>query len=195
MKIGIDIDDTTLVFFENFCKFYNQKTGKSYAREDLISFHFWNVFNITREEAIRFVEEFHQSDEFNQILPMENAIDSIKSLMEKNEVYFITARPKEFKSKTLAWLDMYFPNFDYKLIFTGHFHDSKAKLKGQICKELGIEILIDDNFEYCIDCVNNGVKAILFNQPWNQSSNHDEIIRVNSWKEALHNINKLTKKP
>ena len=81
MKIGIDLDEVTAEFLVALSKFYHAKSGKLFKKEDFFSYNFWEIWEGTREEAIRITDEFHNSDYFNKILPVEKAIDSINSLL------------------------------------------------------------------------------------------------------------------
>lgn len=67
-----------------------------------------------------------------------------------------------------------------------------SKSKAEICKEIQADILIEDNLKYAQQVAQAGIKVLLFDYPWNQSSNLNPlIIRVCGWKEALNFINSL----
>lgn len=59
--------------------------------------------------------------------------------------------------------------------------------KSQLCKELGITLLIDDVIENAIDVTSNGITCILLERPWNREKvfTHPLLIRVKDWTEAL----------
>ena len=49
--------------------------------------------------------------------------------------------------------------------------------------------MVDDSLEHALDCSENGIKVLLFNQPWNQNGELPKsITRVYNWKEVLDNL-------
>ena len=65
MKIGIDVDDVIFEFLNSFLDFYNNKTGKKFLKEQFSSYYFWEITGETREEGVKLVDEFHNSDLFD----------------------------------------------------------------------------------------------------------------------------------
>ena len=94
---------------------------------------------------------------------------------------------------TLSWMNKHFQSSGLNIIHTGKFQDEMAKSKYDICKELGISLILEDNKKTSLECATNGMDVILFDQPWNQGLTHKNITRVKDWKEAMSAFNKLTK--
>ena len=174
MKIAIDLDDVTIDFITDLLLFYNKRSGKSIKKDDVKTYNFWDVWGGTREEAVEIVNDFHDSDHFYKLEPMSKAVESIKKLAKDNEIYFITARPIHFKEKTEKWLQQHLSEININLIFTGKFHDpEKSKSKAEICKELGIKLILEDSSSTTKECLDSGIDVILFTQPWN--ANYEDI--------------------
>jgi len=194
MKIGLDLDEVTVEFLDSLLKFYNLKLGKNHNINEFETYKFWEIWGGTREEAIKIVDEFYYSPHFDSILPVENAVASINELLKNNEIIIITARPSFFREKTESWLKKHF-KLPFEIVFSEDFNNSASRgssSKAEICKSLNIRLMIEDNKDYALDCANSGIKVILFNKPWNQNLNHENIIRVNGWQEvlkAIHSIN------
>jgi len=56
--------------------------------------------------------------------------------------------------------------------------------KAQLCKELGIDRIIDDNPEVAYDCAKQGIQTIVIARPWNKSiGEHPLIKRAEDWQE------------
>ena len=186
MKIAIDLDDVTIDFVNDLLSFYNQKSGKSIRKEDVKTYNFWDVWGGTREEAVEIVNDFHDSDHFHKLKPVSEAIESIRELSKEHEIFFITARPIHQKEKTEKWIKKHLSETSINLIFTGKFHNpEKSKSKAEVCKELEIKLILEDSWNNAKECLDLGIKVILFTQPWNLSFNDSRMRRVNVWKEAM----------
>lgn len=120
LKIGIDIDEVLANHLEKLNEFYYKKTGKKYAEKDYHSYNWWEVWGITKEQAIEIDKEFKKSNLFKEILPVEGAVDSIKKLSLKNDLYIITSRSSETKELTLNWFFNHF-NIHISIIHSGDF--------------------------------------------------------------------------
>jgi uncharacterized protein len=187
MKIGIDMDEVIANQMQKLCEFYNLKKGKLYSEKDFHTYNWWEVWGISREEAENIDKEFKNSELFNKIEPVEGAIDTITLLSKTNKLFIITSRPEKITEKTKEWVLRYLGgNID--IIHSGDFW-GKKKSKLEICRELGVELMIEDHIKYSKECAENGVKVILIDKPWNKDLNHDNITRVKSWKEILEVIN------
>lgn len=67
MKIAIDLDEVIADFIDALLNFYHGKTGKLHRKEEFKEYKFWPVWGITREEAVKIVDEFHESHKFNDV--------------------------------------------------------------------------------------------------------------------------------
>jgi len=79
---------------------------------------------------------------------------------------------------------------NFELIFSSNpYIKTKGKTKGEICKELGIDFMIEDSVEHSEICAKEGIKVFLLNKPWNKNCiDHENIIRVKSWNEILDKL-------
>ena len=190
MKIGIDFDDVINEFTDSLMDFYHKKYGKKVIRDEIRKWDWGLYWGIDREEATKRVDEFHATHNIEDLKPLEDAIKSLKSLIKKYELIIITGRPVRFKWKVQSWLKNKI-NRDLKIINAGEWHKGQGASKMEICKELNIQILLEDAPNTALDCAKNGIKVILFNKPWNHEVKHKFILRVENWKEAMKEINKL----
>ena len=192
MKIGIDLDEVTVNFLEHLLNFYHKKTGKSFRVEDFSSYDLWETLGGTREESRDLIFEFYNSVDFEDVDPIENSLESIKKLLENNEIFIITARPLICKEKTERWMNKYLIEIHPKIIYSGDF-DGSGKTKSEICEEIGIDVMIEDSKDYSLACAEKGIKVILFDKPWNQKFEHENVVRVFSWDEVIEEIKKIEK--
>jgi len=186
-RIGIDIDEVLVDLISPFCIFHNNNHGSSLVKEDFKTYNLWKHLGGTREESEKKIRDFFESDNFEELKPVLGSQEAIKLLSKKHDLIVVTSRPKHVKDKTLNWLEEHFPEFFLDFHFTDHFSPGEIHTpKSKICLEQNIEILIEDNLEYALDCASNGIYILLFDSPWNRCEIlPKEIKRIKSWQEIL----------
>lgn len=194
MKIGIDFDDIVIDFFTYLLDWHNKKYNRNDKKQDFKIFDWGPVWQVSKEENIRRVNEFHETQDIKNILPMKDAVPSLKFLENKHELIIVTGRPSKFGEKVEIWLEHYLGK-KLKIIHAGEsVHKGKAATKAEICLQNGISILIEDAPKTALDCANSGINVILFDNTWNKNTKHKNITRVKGWKGALKVINNLENK-
>jgi uncharacterized protein len=192
MNIAIDLDDVTVQLTVDLTKEYNRQFNTSFTQEDHTVFDLSKVWKCSPEDMMEFVYSFYRSPIMKSLPPVPGAVEGITALSKHNSVCFITSRPEFTKQLTLDWLHTHFPKQDMPVYFTNQFalaHDNKVK-KSDICKQMGVEVIIEDGPAYAVDCSENNIIVFLIDRPWNQSvEENDNIIRVKTWKEVLSNLN------
>jgi len=184
MKIGIDIDEVVAEFVDGFLEFYNQKAGTSLDREDIKSYSFHENLEISEEEVEGIVDEFCNSEKLVDLGIVEGSKQGVINLDKYHDVVFITSRSSDFEKGTEKFLKKNFPEHDFEI----YFSKKDVKSKAEICSELGIDLILEDNPHYALDCAEKGTRVFLFNQPWNQDCEHENIIRVRNWTEVLEEL-------
>ena len=196
LKIGIDCDEPLADFGAHLCPWMNATYGTDYKKSDMFSYRLWDIWKCSKEEAVRRIEHFYKEDVEN-VPPAEGSVAAVDSLSKDHELLVITSRFNQAIPKTIPWINKHYPNKFSEIIFTKNTTaDSKGKTKAQICKELGVDILIEDFLEYSLECNKLGIPVILFDCPWNQDTELPEgmnklpsgIVRAKDWKEVLEKI-------
>ena len=190
MTIGIDLDDVLASLMVSLVDFHNQRYKTTLTRNDFRHFDLWRTWGGNREEAIRKVYEFYEAKEFENVGTVPGAIDALASLKAmEHRLYVITARPNHIIKKTEVWLERHFPKTFDGVHFTNAFIVSgPSRKKVDVCKELGVELLIDDNLVYVNECATEGTPALLFDAPWNQGVLPAGVTRISSWDEVVRYI-------
>jgi uncharacterized HAD superfamily protein len=85
----------------------------------------------------------------------------------------------------MIWIDKHFPDTFTSVHFTSHVSKTLKKNKSIVCKELGVEIMIEDNLDFALELAHNGIASLLVEKPWNKqrTEEHPLITRVKDWKE------------
>ena len=190
MNIAIDIDEVLAQFLQAVIDYHNNTYNTNLTTDQFHTYHFWDTWGGTRQEAIDKVADFARSDYFPKIKPVEGAQEAIQILNQNHTLTVITARPETMEKETRLWLNTYFPKTFDQIFFTNHWTDEcETRSKGDICNLVNADLLIEDNLDYAHDCLNGKRKVLLFNHPWNQSDDlPDSITGVQSWSEALEHI-------
>lgn len=194
MNIGVDLDGVIADFTNKFLEFYNLKTDSKMNFNDWKFYNFWELMNITREDAVELINNFYDSRLFDEINLINGAKKSIEELSKENELCIITSRPINFKLKTEAFLNKNFSEIAFNVFYSDDFNIGQGISKASICERKNIEIFIEDNVKYALSCSQKGVITFLFDKPWNQNySNFNGLIRVKSWHEILEKIREIEK--
>ena len=193
-KIGIDMDDVLMDFGVNLFEFYNSRNGTNFTQADALHFELTKVWNCDPEKAIQTVADFYKTDLHHNASPLAGAVEFVKK--QKNnghELFVITARPEEHKEATTNWLTKHFPNLFSDIVFLNHSSGGatdpkKSKKKSEACRDLGIEIFIDDALHNVNDVATAtvGIKTYLLDKPWNRNGElHSSVKRIFHFDEVI----------
>ena len=192
LKIGIDIDEVVTEYVVELLNYLEKTRNKKVNYEDIEDYYFVKPFNMSIEEIGDLIKEHTTDDVIYNLDLIEKAKESIDSLKEKHYIYFITSRPLENKKATYDFFNKHFPEHNFEIIFSGDAWKNGNKSKSEICEELGIDILIEDNKDYVLNCAEKGVNCFLFDKPWNRNDTrceeHQNIYRVYHWNDILNKI-------
>ncbi len=193
-KIAFDLDEVIADFMDALLQFYYKKKGKLHSKEEFLEYKWWPVWGMEKDEAVKLVDEFHDTHKLDDVKLAEGALESItRMLNDKHELFVITARPVRFKEKVESWIRHHLKTDNIKVIHSGDFHKSQAASKAEICNELGIKLLLEDSGETALDCAKKGIQVILFDKPWNQTVKNPDIHRVHNWSQAIVELSALIK--
>ncbi len=192
MKIGIDLDDVVVNFSKSFLNFYNKEYKTNFKIENWNSYWFGDAFGINNQVVKNVTNDFYNSNYFDEMPLIENARKSIDILAKKYDVNVITARPRRWGMKTNDFFKKHFKFIDLDLYHARDNWDNKLK-KSKICRNLNINLMIEDSRENSIQCANPNLDSdvYLLNKPWNQENSLPEnIIRFNNWERVLEKLNR-----
>lgn len=196
MKIGIDIDDTTVITVKSMIKYADKYDTEVLGRKGtngnlgLIQNRYYLkvLYGWTEKEKFDFFDKYYKNV-LEECTLMQNADKVLQKLKEEgNEIYFITARltninncnTEEITKNTLKE-----NNIPYdKLII-----NASDKLK--VCEDEEIELFIEDSYDTCKELTENGIKSILMTTKMNQQIEAGNIPRVHNWDEVYEQIKKL----
>ena len=187
--IGIDLDDVLLDFNTAFIKYHNIVYKSDLNLRSKYNHAFDKFLGCDKEEAERRILEFYETDDHDRVLPIQGAPEAIQKLSQNNSLIIITARPERLREWVSLWLGKHYGDIFSGLYFTNQFHGTGiVKTKGETCKELGVDIFIDDHIKHIEEVALTGIKVLLFDMPWNQGELGFGITRVYSWNDILREL-------
>lgn len=192
MKIGIDIDgvlnnihDFVIEYGTKLCSEYEE-----YKIENINEQWSTEIFSWPKEMAHELWNRFGSG--FYEETPVRNfASEVIKKLKDNNnDIYIITARknndewfPPELRANveeiTIKWLEKNGIIYD-KICFN-------SEDKSKVCKELDIDVMIEDDPKN-IDMLVKNTKVFIFDTLYNRHNNYKEAIRVYSWYDVYNKL-------
>ncbi|MDB5161614.1 MAG: hypothetical protein JWM52_122 [Candidatus Saccharibacteria bacterium] len=193
--IAIDIDDVITDTTEALRIWGNELSGVEISRDEFKTpGEYWGYTEGVWKRNN--VEHLVSYDTFEDLLAsgktyvplLSGASFAIQELQKKYHIILITARSPWLEKITKEWLAKEFPHSDIEL-FLAQSMDRRANLvgktKGELCKELGVSYLIDDNIGHCQSALEEGVDVVLFGEYGWQTDAPEDITRCRSWPEVL----------
>jgi len=197
MKIGIDIDDTTVMTAEAMVKYGDvydvEDLGRTGSKGNLglirSRYYMKALYGWTEEEKCAFFDKYYKNV-LEECYPLPKAPEVIRKLKEDHEIIFITARLTNVKNCNTVEItkrNLEDNNIPYDKLLI----NASDKLK--YCKEEGIQIFIEDSFDTCKTLEENGIKTYLMTTRMNANIDAGNIERVTSWDEIYNKIEKYIK--
>lgn len=188
--IAIDIDDVVADFCPAFCEYAKRNWGFDARIEDYKE-DWGSWFGFDENEWRKRGDEFFDNREFYLGLSaVEGAAETLKRLRDKYDVIAVTSRRSTTKDMTKEWLAKNFEGLVDEVHFSGAYDDltsnSHTHTKGEVCAELGVEFLIDDQPKHCEGVGKYGINAVLFgNYGWNKDVEiSNSVMRASDWNEV-----------
>lgn len=198
MKIGIDIDDTTVITVKSMIKYadlYDTQIlgGKgTNGNLGLIQNRYYIKVLYGWDEKTKFdFFDTYYKNVLEECEVMLNAPEVIRKLKEEgNEILFITARLLNIKNcdtESITIKTLQDNNIPYDKLIVN------AKEKLQFCIDNGIQIFIEDSYETCEQLEENGIKTFLMTTKMNENIDAGSIERVKDWDEIYEKIEEFLK--
>lgn len=193
--VGLDIDDVLLGFQASFIAWHNSHYDTLLRYEDFKSFDYTKVIGVAREECYARVMKFYNSPDFDNLLPLRSSPIYVPALANRHTLLAITSRHDDLIPRTHASLDKYFPHCFSGVHFTNHWFGNGRRTKSEVCKENGVQILVDDHCTFAEEAADNGIRVIMPDRPWNQDFKNHGVIRVGrEWHYIYSAVENLAQK-
>jgi uncharacterized protein len=175
-RLAFDIDGVfanTMELFIRLAREYYQIDSVRY--EDITAYYLYDCLPLDRQLIDLVIEKILDYPHALEMTPIQDSVRVLTRYAETHPLVFITARNKEAPIRD--WVLQNLREVDpqkIQVIAAGEHH-----LKLDILKRLDFSYYLDDHLDTCIQLSQNGIRPIVFNQPWN-AGNHD-FHRVDDW--------------
>lgn len=184
-RIAVDCDDVIVPTAPLILQNYNETYGTAIEFKDFYSdkLDIWQVPD--RATAVKRIEAYLETDEYQQVKPFVDAIAIMQRLSKRYELHVVTGRADFLTAATESMLERYFPSLFTSIEFTNFFRTA-GRSKADVCKKLGIDFLVEDHLHHATVVAECGINVLLFGEyPWNQTDQLPaHIQRVKDWYEA-----------
>lgn len=184
MKIAIDIDDTIANTHQEIIKLaleYDQKYLNGTGIKNKEATYIVEMFAWRHYEAENFLKFLRNKNYYKDIAPIKDANKYIELLYDEgHEIIFITRRSnnERIRNITKKWLKKH--NFKYHHLILG------TPNKGEVCHNLNMDFLIDNDPNNIYDAIDYGIDGIVITDTYNKDEN--EITRLDTWKEIYNYV-------
>lgn len=190
--IAVDIDDVIAAGTESLRLVVNQRLGVNLTSDHYrVPGDYWGYYERVWQshglaEKVSFKELNQEMEDDQSHVPLLPDVSfAITHLSKRFDIAIVTARDLAWERATLNWLREHFGDVFTGVHFAGSRHQDNKLTKGQLCRQVGAFVLIDDNIDHCESAINEGLQAILFGDyGWHQNVPGD-LIRCKSWPEVL----------
>ena len=193
MNIAIDLDDTLVGLLEQLILFHNDTFGTKLKRDDFNTYFYEEVWGGSREDAIAKVMAFAASPYFQNMRPLIGAVEGVKRLKNLgHNPFLVTGRDNSMKDLTRKLLNQYFSGYFCGIYHTNAYSGGDGWLKkSEVCALLQAPLIIDDDPIHIHDCTDQGIKVLVYDNPWNRIELPIGATRVLNWDEIITYVNQL----
>ena len=195
------MDDVIFPYNRGFLLFHNANFGTNLRREHFRHFSYKNVLEnigieINDTEVARRIVAYESSVFFRDRDVIPGSKKGLRYLKEKGkDLVIITSRREELADLTEKWVEKHFEDIFRDIYYASRDARIGGKSKYEYCFELGVDVLLEDQFENALLCEHAVQKCVyLFDAPWNRpwqrigSSNKSSklpsgVIRVKGWND------------
>ena len=185
--IAIDIDDVLSRNVEHFVEWSNKSWGTKLTVDDFDE-DFVTMWRVSREESQKRFQEYVDNELAKDHKALKEAIPILTKLKEKYDLILITSRRTVLGPITRKWIDEHFPDLFEVIHHTGFYDEysetSHHGTKADICLEMNVDYLIDDQPKHCFAVAEVGIQTLLFGDYiWNRQIKElpPRVTKVKNW--------------
>lgn len=177
-EIAFDIDGVVADTMAVFIQLAHERYGLTHlTQEDLSCFDLYRCLNVDRSIIDDLICLTLDDENTLKVPPVPGADVVLAQLALHGPLRFVTARI--WPESIIRWLHHILPGVPterIQVIATG-----APEAKVGILKDMGVRYFLEDRLETCRLLAPQGIRPLLFDQPWNRQPPVDEFPRVHSW--------------
>lgn len=190
-RIAVDCDDVIANVNDSVREFINASYGLKHTAEDYrvagdYRGYWARIWGVSEAQSDDWFSRYISSGRMTHLDPVDGALETLEGLASRYSLVLVTARSALEVEYTEQWLDRHAPSLFDDVTFVHRWRRAPDHqvTKGEICRELKADYLIDDNYEHCQSAATLGTKAILFGDyGWNREYElSGDVVRAADWQ-------------
>ena len=178
MRIAIDIDSTLHPYWDQLGAAAKRRFGVDLPYAEQLT---WTIDRLRPEQVRACVAETHTAERILAAEPYPGAVETIGAWRAAGHFIHITShRTTDAHAATAQWLER-----------IGLPHDERYCSWDKVarCREIGIELLIDDSPVNLLAAVEAGIGAATLAHPWNREiCEEEDIVCAGDWAELQRRL-------
>jgi len=181
MRIAIDIDSTLHHYWDRLSAAARRRFGVELPYEEQLD---WGITRLRHDQLHLCIQETHCEEAILAGEPYPDAVETVRRWHDEGHFIHITShRDPEAWDATARWLDQIGVPYD-------DLHCSHDKV-GR-CRELDIDLLIDDSPENLARAIEEGLIVATIAHPWNRElCDEEDVICAPDWRELAARLDPL----
>jgi FMN phosphatase YigB (HAD superfamily) len=177
VRIAIDIDSTLHHYWDQFQTAAKRRFGVELPYRGQP----WRIDRLRPEQVKACIAETHSDEQILAAEPYPGAVEAVRAWHEAGHFIHVTShRHVGAHGATERWLDRIGLAYD-------ELYCSDDKLTR--CRELGIDLLIDDSPVNLLGAVDAGIAAATLSHPWNREvCEEEDVICAADWPELARRL-------
>jgi len=173
MRIAIDIDSTLHHYWPLLSAAAKRRFGIDLPYDRQFT---WAISRLREEQLRVCVADTHTDEAIRSATPYPHAVETVNRWHDEGHFIHITShRADHCHPATKEWLDAIGLAYD-------ELYCSRDKV-GR-CREIGIDVLIDDSPANIVRAIESGMTAATIRHPWNEDvCEEEEVICADDWPE------------
>ena len=181
MRIAIDIDSTLHHYWPLLSAAAKRRFGIDLPYDRQFT---WAISRLRAEQLRVCVEDTHSDEAIRSAEPYPHAVETVNRWHDEGHFIHITShRADHCRPATKEWLDAIGLEYD-------ELYCSYDKVGD--CREIGIDVLIDDSPVNIVRAIEAGMTAATIRHPWNEDvCEEEEVICAPDWPELARRLGPL----
>lgn len=189
LVIAIDCDDVLIPATEYLVNTYNEQYGTAVQLKN--AYMSRNLeWQAERDEVFRRLYALQSSPGYATIKPDPMTIEKVRQLAESHELHLVTARDESVMEATRQMLDAYYPG-----CFTTVEHVGPNRQKGEVCRAVAADVIVDDNLHHLVSARECGVTNLIWfgDYPWQDRTveQPEGTLLCNDWDRVGAEIERI----
>jgi uncharacterized HAD superfamily protein len=177
VRIAIDIDSTLHHYWDDFAEAAKRRFGVELPYDE----QGWDIDRLRPEQVRACVAETHRDDRILAAEPYPEAVETVRAWHNAGHFIHITShRRAEAHEATAEWLERIGLPYD-------ELYCSDDKITR--CREIGIELLIDDSPVNLVKAADAGIATATLTHPWNRDvCEEEDVVCAEDWSELRRRL-------